>query len=358
MKKTVSLLVLAILLASILLAATYRTQDAKSSSDPANFVVNGDFETGTFEGWTVGGVCTLSNATIHGGLYSAYISDVEYDSNISQNFSPGVPLDSSIYLQAAIYPTEVGSLGYLKYPYDAIYLYFSYASTMEPAFHIAYMWIWNTAGATNITDQLLFQVNLSPNTWNEFTRNVAQEVNSYFTSYNLSDIVLSSIIFWYHYSNGSPGPFYVDDVMISNLPIPLPQIVSVVFAPMNPPTYVQSNTTRSNVPVLVTANVTEPDRVNNIVLCYEADNSSWWNTTMTYNSTTQMWTQAVPGQPNSVDAVHFFIQVYNDLGDVQTSTIMTYAIQHLPLGDINGDGKVDIRDIAVVAKHFGEQTTP
>jgi hypothetical protein len=45
-----------------------------------NFLSNGDFETGTLDGWDTGGQCDVRTFSVHGGSYSAYVSDLEYDS--------------------------------------------------------------------------------------------------------------------------------------------------------------------------------------------------------------------------------------------------------------------------------------
>ena len=136
-----------------------------------------------------------------------------------------------------------------------------------------------------------------------------------------------------------------------------PSIVTVNWKPTNPWPYVPSNVTRTNEPTLITANVTEPINASGtqgVMLCYEVDAGGWWNTTMTYNATTQLWIQTIPGQPNSTNTVEFFIQAYDNVGNMNTSSIYNYQINHLLLGDVNGDGKVDMRDIGTVARHFGE----
>jgi hypothetical protein len=178
--------------------------------------VNGDFETGSFDGWNVEGTCAISNTTVYTGSYSAYLSDMSYDSRISQHFSTELPVDSGIAFQTAIYPFKVGSLGYLEYPYDTIYLFFSHASSGQPAFSVIYFWSWNLLGQDNTTNQASYWVNMNPLTWNLLSRNVTADVYAYFAGYNFSDIVLTSMSVWCHSSNGSPGSFYIDDIAISN----------------------------------------------------------------------------------------------------------------------------------------------
>jgi hypothetical protein len=51
--------------------------------------------------------------------------------------------------------------------------------------------------------------------WNELQRGVTADILSYYGVANFTGIYLGSITFVYHYSNGSPGAYWVDDVSIS-----------------------------------------------------------------------------------------------------------------------------------------------
>jgi hypothetical protein len=75
---------------------------------------------------------------------------------------------------------------------------------------------------------------------------------------------------------------------------------------------------------------------------------------MTYNSTTQLWTQTIPGQSNNTDAVEFFIQAYDNLGNMEISSLCTFQIKHLLPGDMNGNGSVDLSDLVIMAQHYGQ----
>jgi hypothetical protein len=106
---------------------------------------------------------------------------------------------------------------------------------------------------------------------------------------------------------------------------------------------------------LILANVTEPinaSGVAKVLFSYRVDGGEWWNTSMTYNSTSTLWTATIPGQSNSANTVEFFIEAYDTAGNLNTSSTYGYAIKHLLLGDLNGDGKVDWEDYEIFLRYF------
>jgi hypothetical protein len=182
--------------------------------DSGNYPVNGDFETGDFSGWNVGGVCSISSTIVHSGSYSAYISDAVYDSSINQYI--GLSTNYDWQLQGWVYPLNVGSLGQAQYPLSCLQLQFYNKSTMSPAFSIYYEWCWNDFVVSNTTTQLIFLLTFNKATWNYLSRNVARDIQSvsYYASTNISELVLYNIKALYHFSMGSPGAFYVDDLQL------------------------------------------------------------------------------------------------------------------------------------------------
>jgi hypothetical protein len=92
----------------------------------ANGLVNGDFETGNFDGWTVISDCYIDSSVVHGGAYSAYISDQSWDSGITQVVygSQRLTVGDGIVLDGWIFPTKTGYLGEVPYPYSLIILRF------------------------------------------------------------------------------------------------------------------------------------------------------------------------------------------------------------------------------------------
>jgi len=214
LRRIASILVIASLLLS-LSAFAFRAQPASAqlaSADTSNIITNGDFETGTFYGWNVSGVCTISNSTVHSGMYSAYVSSGYAETNaISQNLT--VSAGQSILFEGWIYPLKVGNLGDAYSASSAITLWFCNAATMSPAFIVEYIWCWNNAHLNSNSSQgIHFLLPLTAGTWNILSRNVTQDILQYFTGINLSEYMLYSIKAQYHYSNGDPGAFYVDDL--------------------------------------------------------------------------------------------------------------------------------------------------
>lgn len=230
-----------LLLGALTLMAGGQTVRVNAAGAVSNVLVNGDFETGTLQGWTVVGVCNVNSSVVHGGLYSAYVSDFtsdflpSYDNYIEQTLDLSV--GSGIAFVGAIYPLKVGSLGPLDKPWSGVRLDFYFKSSMTFAFEVAYLWCWNTlyqgdnSNAFNTTRMLSFLLGFESGTWNTLSRDVTGEVYSYFAGYNFSDIVLHSVHLAYHYSNGSPGAFYADDlqVLANGTPVSTP-----IFSVANP----------------------------------------------------------------------------------------------------------------------------
>lgn len=174
-------------------------------------LVNGSFETGALNGWDVGGVCSISTTTVHGGSYSAYISDQVFDSSIQQNLS--LPGDTDYLLQAWVYPLRVGNLGFVYYPASYISLDF-FDPSSNTYLNVRYTWCWYAA-SINWTQGVAFMLDFHASQWNLLSRNVTQDAQSYFKNANFSNLILSNIQCVYHYSNTSPGAFYLDDLVLS-----------------------------------------------------------------------------------------------------------------------------------------------
>jgi len=129
-----------------------------------------------------------------------------------------------------------------------------------------------------------------------------------------------------------------------------------VWKPTSPIPYVPSNITRADEPTRITANFSEPvDDYNvSMLLSYRVDIGEWWNTSMEYNSSTNLWTTQIPGQRNDSRVVEFFATAYFDVGSLR-SQAYSYSVKPLLGSDINGDGKVDAKDVTYVCRDYGKK---
>lgn len=134
-------------------------------------------------------------------------------------------------------------------------------------------------------------------------------------------------------------------------------IEDVEWTPTSPPPYVESNITRANEPVLVTANVStttgEVGEVANVQLSYRVDSSAWYNTTMSYNVTSGLWEGIISGQLGD-STVEFFLIAHDIFHSTNSTSIIAYDVQLLLEGDLDGDGDVDIFDIVRAAGNYGK----
>jgi len=135
-----------------------------------------------------------------------------------------------------------------------------------------------------------------------------------------------------------------------------PGIVEVQWIPTCPGHYIPSSIARTNEPILVSANITEPIKasgVKKVLFSYRVDSGEWLNSTMTYNATRSLWNFVIAGQPGN-NIIEFYIKAYDNAGNMNTSTSYFFTVKKLPIGDMNGDGKTNLSDLIKVAIHFGE----
>lgn len=326
-----------------------------------NSLVNGDFEMGMLEGWDVGGNCTISSTIVLNGSYSAYISaydygSIYYDNGIGQFLYPytHLPVDFGLTLEAWIYPLSVGSIGG-QYPFSGIVLRFYNESSMEEEFEIYYTWCYTSSWPpANDTDTVVFLLpSFNVSSWNALFRNVADDFYSYFGSDDYSTIVLHSIKFISHYSSESPGAFYADDLKLSIDLEAQVEIHDVYWLPTSPPPYVPSGEVRVDEPVLVEANVSGPN-VEHVLLKFRRQDGQWFNVTMVFNETARLWVQTIQGQSDNC-TVELFIEVLDAYGRSLESSLYSFNVKALLVGDVDGDGGVDIFDLVRVAGNYGER---
>jgi len=317
----------------------------------SNLLANGDFESGTLEGWSIVGTCSIESNIVHTGGYSAYVSDAQYNSWISQDFN--YPVGLGLIFEGWVYPLKVGWLD-ATYPSSGFMLTFYNESNMQ-TFLLEYTWCANIASQN---DHNVIFWPMSVGAWNSFSRDVTADLLSAWGIVDFSHIFLYSAKAYYHYSDASPGPFYVDDLEMFEGSSTL-AISELEWKPVCPSFQDPSNVTRTSEPTLVTANITETtgNGVLKVQLSYRIDGGEWWNTSMACDLASGLWFVTIPGQTNETDTVEFFIKAFGRIGSTCTSPIYSYQIRHLLLGDINGDGKIDLRDVWITHKNYGK-TSP
>jgi len=224
---------------------------------------------------------------------------------------------------------------------------------------------WNTGGGFNGTG-VINQSSIFSNTPYDavadiWPNNITATNNWWGT--NDSQIIREHIHDWYNDSNLG-YVFY--SPWLSNPPTPndtVPPEINVTWKGTSPEPYDPKFTggIRMNEPVGVSANVTDdkspvPSGVDKVFISYRVDGGEWWRTAMTRNETSGYWVVIVPGQQGD-STVEFLIDAYDKNGNHATSPSYSYEVKKLPIGDINGDGSVDMADISIAIDHF-MQTTP
>jgi hypothetical protein len=203
------------LLAVLLLSAFPLILEINAQSASSNLLVNSDFESGTLDDWDINGTCSISDDIVHSGSYSAYLSDQSYDSMMNQTVM--LPATDLLYTEGWIYPTRVGNLGEAFCASAQINYYFYNKLSMKQEFIVGAVWSWNNWHA-NSSWYLGFLLPFNVSSWNYFSLNLTDAIYSHCEGMDFSNIVLYSVVAWYHFSNGDPGEFYVDDLYLSNDP--------------------------------------------------------------------------------------------------------------------------------------------
>ena len=130
--------------------------------------------------------------------------------------------------------------------------------------------------------------------------------------------------------------------------------IDAKWTPTCPWPYVNSTTPRMNEPVLVNLNVTVPD-VEYAVLSFRRPSEEWYKVSMVFNATTALWTQTIPGQARN-GTIEFFVEFWYGGGNSYATSTYTFKVKDLPAGDVNGDGVVNMKDIAFCVIFFNSKS--
>lgn len=121
-----------------------------------------------------------------------------------------------------------------------------------------------------------------------------------------------------------------------------------------------SNFTRAKEATLIETNVSESinaSEVASVVLCFNVDGGEFWNMTMRFNVTSRLYYSIILGLPGNSN-VTLFIRACDGAGNIASSSLYDYTVKNVFVTDINGDGKVDISDLARVSADFGKFINP
>lgn len=133
-----------------------------------------------------------------------------------------------------------------------------------------------------------------------------------------------------------------------------PPQISVSWTPTAPYPLLPSLVPRHNEPVVVWANVTDVGGIDFVNLHYRSDGGEWWNTSMVFNVTEGLWMTTIPGHPGNT-TIELKITASDLIGNIGETPIVSYMVQHLLVGDLDGNGLVDIFDIVLAADNYGEE---
>ena len=163
------------------------------------------------------------------------------------------------------------------------------------------------------------------------------------------------------YANDTDGNEDVSDIYSYTVgDFNAPEILGVEETPTCPYPCVPSNLTRVREATLVTANVSEPTDGSGLAfvgISCSIEVGEWWNTTMRLDAASGLYYCVIPAQSGACN-VTFVIKASDRVGNVATSPQYSYPVKDLFVTDINGDGKVDISDLARVSAAYGRFMPP
>jgi hypothetical protein len=264
-----------------------------------------DFEDGTKQGWLVFWSNPTSDGVTSDAFHGNYSREAERMYGIG-NVGTGVFDDGfrySLYLPTGSYYFE----GYAKTALQDSYFTPLATSLLADGYAV-----------DNVTSPGTSWQRLSGN----FTVNASATIQL--------DVVFRVLVSGSLY-NGGDG-YYIDDLLVRKW--------------CNPePTHSQWGTEQ-------TTSDTRGSGVDAVILHYRVNDGEWANVSMTFKEDT-WWNTTIPGQPGN-STVGFYVTATDKAGNMNSTGIDSYIVKPFLLGDINGDGIVNMWDIATTARHFME----
>lgn len=112
----------------------------------------------------------------------------------------------------------------------------------------------------------------------------------------------------------------------------------------------------------VTANIT-CEGVSNItqdmdhVRLHFSVDDNWFAMNMSYNTTTSLYSALIPEYSGLASkTIQYYIEALDRNGNTIASSTYSYHVPECTIADLNRDGRVDMKDIGIVARRYGKHT--
>jgi hypothetical protein len=167
-----------------------------------------------------------------------------------------------------------------------------------------------------------------------------------FNSFTLSDL------------GGNPISTTTQTCTVSVM-IPPPTILWTKTIPTCPAPLVitNSSTPRQGEPILVETNISNQPSTQPVNIQYSVNNGNPWESAMYGPYAVGTYIIVIPSEQAN-DSISITITTYDYSGNPITSTLQPFTVKYLLPGDINGDGKVSLSDLQILAKNYGKSVTP
>jgi hypothetical protein len=189
-----------------------------SAAGPWGFILNGGFETGAFDNWTIYGSVgppqgiQVVSVFSHSGKYCAWIpgDGLEINGYVEQNFTTDISLSDDIFLDCWIDPERVGLL--MTGSFSGIELAFE--NTTDQTIYCLHFQLGGYVCTNSSEIGTITLFDFVPSTWNHLQRDLRDDLYQLIGN-NPSQLRLVSIRISHHFSDEEPGGFFIDDVSLT-----------------------------------------------------------------------------------------------------------------------------------------------